>query len=190
MTDEIWDSLLPVAYKAISPYQWTPIEITRFTWEYLKTESVSSVMDLGSGVGKFCLNLVHYANGSFPVYGVEDRKDLVELSLELKQKMGLTGVHFTHSDFLVNFPFGHSHYYVFNPLYEMMKGEHSIDFKKEKSAMVFIKNLQILKNHLNHCKKGTKVITYHGFGGTALPGYKKILKKEWEIGEWMVWEKE
>ncbi|MCW7503918.1 methyltransferase domain-containing protein [Leptospira paudalimensis] len=190
MTDEIWDSFLPNEYKVLSPYQWTPIEIIRFTWEYLKTDSVTSVMDLGSGVGKFCLNLVQFSNRSFPVYGVEDRKGLVDVSETLRQKMKITGVTFTHSDFLVNFPYGHSHYYVFNPLYEMMKGQHSIDFNKEKSAMFFIKNLQILKNHLSHCKKGTKLITYHGFGGSVLPGYKIVKQKKLEFGDWMVWEKE
>ncbi|GBF42135.1 hypothetical protein LPTSP2_14210 [Leptospira ellinghausenii] len=190
MTDEIWDSLLPNEYRVLSPYQWTPIEIIRFTWEYLKTQSVYSVMDLGSGVGKFCLNLVQFANGSFPVYGVEDRKGLVTVSEKLMLKLKITGVTFTQSDFLVNFPYGHSHYYVFNPLYELMKGEHSIDFKKEKSAIEFIKNIQILKHHLYQCKKGTQVITYHGFGGSVLPGYKIVKKKEWELGEWMVWEKE
>ncbi|XDD44936.1 methyltransferase [Leptospira sp. WS39.C2] len=190
MTDQIWDSNLPAKYKSISTYQWTPVQVIEFTWQYLQTQSVSSILDLGSGVGKFCLYLAKLANGNFPIYGIEDRLDLYKVSESLKTKLKLEGVVFNHEDFLVNFPFGHSHYYLFNPLYETMKGNYSIDFEKEKSANLFLKNLQILKSNLLKCKTGTKVITYHGFGGSILPGFRILMKKELELGEWMVWERD
>ncbi|TGL04422.1 methyltransferase domain-containing protein [Leptospira bouyouniensis] len=189
MTDQIWDKFLPVKYQTLSPYQWTPISVVLSTWEYLREEKVSSVVDLGSGVGKFCLNLARVSEHQFPILGIEDRKELFQIADSLREKWNFKKVKFEHGNFLKEFPYGYSHYYCFNPLYETMKASHSIDGSKDKSAILFIQNLQLLKNHFLNCKIGTKIITYHGFGGSTLPGFKVLLKKELEFGEWMVWER-
>ncbi|TGL69056.1 methyltransferase [Leptospira jelokensis] len=190
MTDFQFDSLLPEALQILSPYQWTPNLVIAHTWEFLKGEKVSSLLDLGSGVGKFCLILSQYAKNRFPICGMEDRNELVQIAESLKIKMNVGNVSFVSSNFLESFPYGHSHYYVFNPLYETIKGSHTIGDAKIKSAKLFLHNLQRLKEHLFFCPKGTKLITYHGFGGSVLPGYKVQTKVNLELGEWMVWEKE
>lgn len=189
MTDFQFDSLLPVSLQTLSPYQWTPELVIQYTWNYLKEQSVSSIMDLGSGVGKFCLILSQYTKNKFPIYGVEDRNELLEVALTLKTNLNLANVAFKSQNFLKSFPYGHSHYYLFNPLYETMKGSHSIDDSKLKSANLFLHNLQILKELLYLCPKGTKLITYHGFGGSVLPGYKVQKKVNLDLGEWIVWER-
>ncbi|XDD41411.1 methyltransferase [Leptospira sp. WS60.C2] len=189
MTDQNWDSHLPLPYQSLSHYQWTPIQIVELTWEYLQKQTIRSVVDLGSGVGKFCLHLATLSKGRFPIVGIEDRSDLFTVSETLREKWNLSSVSFLNQSFLEDFPLGHSHYYAFNPLYETMKASFSIDMQKEKSALLFLQSVQILKNHLFRCKVGTKLITYHGFGGSVLPGYQLVLKKELEMGEWAVWER-
>lgn len=189
MTDLVWDSFLPEKFRTVSPYQWTPISVIVTSWEYLQEEKVTSIVDLGSGVGKFCLNLGKLSKDRFPILGMEDRIELYQIAESLKDKWKTREVKFEHRNFLEEFPYEYSHYYCFNPLYETMKASHSIDGTKDKSALLFIHNLQTLKNHFLNCKIGTKLITYHGFGGSVLPGFKVLLKKELEFGEWMVWER-
>ncbi|TGK78311.1 methyltransferase [Leptospira noumeaensis] len=190
MTDEIWDSYLPEKFKVLSPYQWTPIPVIERTWKYLSEEQVKSVVDLGSGLGKFCIYLSLLSKSSFPIHGLEDREDLVLIADSLKRKWGVENINWERTNFLKQFPYGHSHYYCFNPLYETMKGNHSIDISKEKSANQFLKDLQTFKQNLILLKPKTKLITFHGFGGSYLPGFKTLLKEEIEGGEFRVWEKE
>ncbi|WP_341864917.1 methyltransferase [Leptospira brenneri] len=190
MTDKIWDSYLPKKFQTLSPYQWTPIFVIERTWKFLLEDQVKSVLDLGSGVGKFCVYLSLLSKGSFPILGLEDRKELVSVSQAMKEQWKATNVDFQNTNFLKDFPLGHSHYYCFNPLYETMKGSHRIDDLKEKSANQFLKDLQSLKLNFLLLKPKTKLITYHGFGGSYLPGFKIILKEEIENGEFKVWERE
>lgn len=189
MTDLLFDSELPSSLQKLSPYQWTPVSIVKRTWEFLKGEEVRSIMDLGSGLGKFCIVLSFLAEDQFPIYGCEDREELLQMATSLQMKWKRKSVCFQKTNFLTSFPYGHSHYYCFNPLYETMKGSHSIDDTKVKSAKLFLQNIQTLKNHLYLCPKGTKLITYHGFGGSVLPGYIVIRKENDNLGEWMVWER-
>ncbi|MCG6144795.1 methyltransferase [Leptospira bandrabouensis] len=191
MTDELWDSYLPKKFQSLSSFQWTPIPVIERTWKYLSLEKeVTSLVDLGSGVGKFCIYLSILANRSINILGLEDREELVDLSLSLKALWNTPEVNFKNINFLDEFPYGHSHYYCFNPLYETMKGSHSIDSTKIKSANQFLKDLEILKRKLYQLNSGTKLITFHGFGGSFLDGFRIVLKEEIVCGEFLVWERE
>ncbi|TGL90353.1 methyltransferase [Leptospira congkakensis] len=190
MTDAIWDSFLPQKFQILSPYQWTPISVIERTWKFLSEDEVKSVVDLGSGVGKFCIYLSLVSGKSFPIFGLEDREELVLVSKSIADHWGTENVQWKTTNFLKQFPFGHSHYYCFNPLYETMKGHHSIDDSKEKSAGQFVKDLQTFKQNLVLLPSKTKLITFHGFGGSYLPGFRTILKEEIAGGEFRVWEKE
>lgn len=190
MTDELWDSYLPKKFQLLSPYQWTPISVIERTWNYLSKDKVTSVVDLGSGVGKFCIYLSKVSNHSIDILGIENREELLKISESLKEIWNTPDVNFKNTDFLNEFPTGHSHYFCFNPLYETMKGSHSIDSSKKKSAHQFLKDLEILKQKLFLLSPGTKLITFHGFGGSYLPGFRIILKEEINSGEYLIWERE
>ncbi|WP_332470472.1 methyltransferase [Leptospira abararensis] len=190
MTDDLWDSSLPEKFQTLSPFQWTPISVIERTWKYLSTNEVTSLVDLGSGVGKFCIYLSILSNHSIDILGLEDRVDLVDVSESLKEHWDTPKVQFRKQNFLQEFPEGHSHYYCFNPLYETMKGNHSIDLQKQKSANQFLKDLQTLKQNLLLLKPKTKLITFHGFGGSYLPGFRIVLKEEVSGGEYLIWERE
>lgn len=190
MTDECWDSLLPSTLQSLSPFQWTPISVIERTWKYLSSDGVTSVVDLGSGVGKFCIYLSLLFSDSIDIFGFEDREELLSVSEGLKKHWGVSKVQFQKANFLTHFPYGHSHYYCFNPLYETIKGSHSIDLKKNKSAHQFLKDLQTFKQNLFLLKPKSKLITFHGFGGSFLPGFRLVLNEEISGGEFQVWEKE
>lgn len=189
MTDAKWDSYLPLPLQTLSPFQWTPISVIDRTWKYLASENVTSVVDLGSGVGKFCIYLSYLSKNSLEIHGLEVRQELLTISETLKKHWGTNRVQFHNTDFLSQFPYGHSHYYCFNPLYETMRGSHSIDLKKNKSSNQFLKDLQTLKQNLFLLKPKSKLITFHGFGGSFLPGFRLILNEEILGGEFQVWEK-
>ncbi|TGM82143.1 methyltransferase domain-containing protein [Leptospira mtsangambouensis] len=190
MTDESWDAFLPLHLQKLSPFQWTPISVIERTWKYLFSDGVTSVVDLGSGVGKFCINLSLLSSESIEVIGLEDREELLSVSEAMKKLWGLSRVQFQKKNFLTHFPFGHSHYYCFNPLYETIKGSHSIDLKKNKSANQFLKDLRTFKQNLFLLKPKSKLITFHGFGGSYLPGFRLVLNEEISGGEFQVWEKD
>ncbi|MDF3818748.1 methyltransferase [Leptospira sp. 96542] len=187
ITDLEFDSIFPEGIKNISPYQWTPVSVIQTISEYLKTEPVSAFLDLGSGPGKLAilLSLWH----SFPIKGIEVRKNLFDFAEVIKEKLEIPNLEFFNRDFLHFDLSQFSHVYCFNPMYEQMTGKHSIDDSLPKSSILYIQNLLRLKERFKDLKLGSKIITYHGFGGKMPDNFRLIKKIELESGDVEIWEK-
>ncbi|TGN19817.1 methyltransferase [Leptospira idonii] len=187
ITDDDFDLILPEPLRLLSPYQWTSVSVIKSISEYLKTEKVTSFVDLGSGPGKLAILLSLW--NSFPVTGVEIRKELFQFADFWKKKLDIGHLKFLQRDFL-NFDISlYSHVYCFNPLYEQMTGRHSIDESLPKSSMLYVQNLIRLKEKFKELKPGTKIITYYGFGGRMPSDFKRIRKIGSSSDELEVWEK-
>src|SRR5580693_8048600 len=75
-TDDRFQHLYPPSVRSLSTRHWTPLHITRRVAQYLTPTDNVKVLDIGSGVGKFCMAAAHFSPSGF-FYGVEQRKDLV-----------------------------------------------------------------------------------------------------------------
>jgi hypothetical protein len=69
--DRDFDSLFPDMYQEISDTHWTPVEIARRAAQLLVADSSTRVLDVGSGIGKFCL--IGALTTSAHFVGVEQR---------------------------------------------------------------------------------------------------------------------
>jgi tRNA G46 methylase TrmB len=77
-SDAEFDRLYPERFQLMSFKQWTPLAIARKVAEFL-AEPNAKVLDIGSGIGKFCLTgAYHYPETLF--YGVEQRQELIHLA--------------------------------------------------------------------------------------------------------------
>src|SRR5690606_8986044 len=94
-TDEDFDSLLPLKTRMLSSRHWTPVSIAVRAAEYLAQHEATKVLDIGAGVGKFCLVAAsHSPKGEF--FGVEQRESLVRLSKKLAQDRKSTRLNSSH----------------------------------------------------------------------------------------------
>jgi hypothetical protein len=68
-------------------------------------------------------------------------------------------------------------FYLFNPFYEHKVKSIRIDTTLSYSQEEFIRYVEIVRSKLKLARVGTKVVTYHGFGGDMPLGYQ-CMKKE------------
>ena len=84
--DAVFNSLYPMRIQVKALPHWTPVEVAECASIFLAPENNVHVLDIGSGVGKFCLAAAHRKpNAEF--YGVEQRRDLVEFATRCSASM-------------------------------------------------------------------------------------------------------
>src|SRR5882672_8569148 len=96
-TDENLHNLYPVPIQRLAQRHWTPLGITKVVVDFLVPYEGVKVLDIGSGVGKFCLAGAFY-KPSASFFGIEQRKDLIVHADLAKDKLELTNVHFIHGN--------------------------------------------------------------------------------------------
>ena len=158
--DIAFDWLYPEHIEAKSRKHWSPLAAARKAAQFL-AEPDASVLDIGSGVGKFCLAGAHYYPDTF-FFGVEQRHELVLYAEEAKNYLRLPNVHFIFANMTqVNFD-EFDHFYFYNAFYENIDDEDPIDDTIEMSYSLYQYYTQYLKAALEQRPSGTKLVTYHG----------------------------
>jgi SAM-dependent methyltransferase len=165
-----FDKLYPKNIQAKSVRHWTPLNVARTAAEFLAPHNNVHVLDIGSGVGKFCLAAAkHKPNAVF--YGVEQRKDLVDNALDVSSKSGIYNVSFIHGNFTQLDFRQFDHFYFFNSFYENLKGTEKIDYKIEHSLSLYNYYNRYLFKQLEQKPTGTRIATYHSLEDEIPPCY-------------------
>ena len=81
VTDEEFDVIYPTDIQTLSRRHFTPIAIAKMAAEYLADQPNARILDIGSGVGKFCMIGAACTKGHFT--GVEQRENLSNLANEI-----------------------------------------------------------------------------------------------------------
>lgn len=93
-------------------------------------------MDIGSGAGKFCLSASHFKpNGLF--YGIEQRKELLDIAVVEEYNLGLDNVAFLHGNFTQLDFTQFNHFYFYNSFHENIEGTDKIDYKIQHSLSLY-----------------------------------------------------
>jgi SAM-dependent methyltransferase len=168
--DVEFDRIFPLEFQSLSPTFFTPTEIAVRAAELLVTDADTKVLDVGSGVGKFCLIGALSTRGWF--YGVEQRKRLVDLAKSIADDFEIPRVDFLEGDARRLDWRCFQSFYLFNPFVEHLYKEgdrldQSIGFSED-AYLEMVRGVQI---RLHRLPVGTRVVTYHGFGGDMPPGY-------------------
>lgn len=168
--DAAFDWMYPEHFQLLSLKHWTPLAIARKAAAFL-SEPGARVLDIGSGIGKFCLAAAY----EFPethFYGVEQRHELVYHAEEAKNYTQLHGVNFIHANITqVNFK-EFDHFYFYNSFYENIGTGCPIDDTIEMSESLYAYYTQYLLNALDEKSPGTRLVTFHSFGEEVPPSYK------------------
>ncbi len=160
--DAEFDWLYPEHLQSLSQKQWTPVAIARKAAEYLAVKG-AKVLDVGSGIGKFCLTAAHFYPDSF-YFGVEQRHELVHYAQTTQKYLDINNVSFIHANITqVNFH-QFDHFYFYNSFFENLDQENAIDDHIETSYGLYAYYSRYLKSMLNDKPSGTRVVTYQSFG--------------------------
>lgn len=172
-SDAELNKVYPEYVQQLSRRHWTPLLIATESARFLAGNEEVVILDVGSGVGKFCI-----AGGYFHprarFVGVEQREQLVQLADEARDRIGLSNVQFMCSNFTqVDFN-QYDHFYFYNSFYENLTGTDKIDDSIDYSAELYNYYTRYLFKQLDKKPAGTRLVTYHSLEDEVPPGYHVV----------------
>lgn len=169
-SDEQFHHLYPLTIRQLAHRHWTSLAVAELVAKFLSPSPAAKVLDIGSGVGKFCLTGAYY-NGSAQFYGIEQRKDLVGHANTAKKILGLANVHFMHGNFTQLDFSQYDHFYFYNAFYEHLTDTDKIDEHITFSTSLYNYYNRYLYKKLDAMPAGTRLATFHTLEDRVPPGY-------------------
>jgi SAM-dependent methyltransferase len=158
LNDHEFDYLYNESYRRISNIHWTPIEVVISALDWLNIKSKTKVLDIGSGVGKFCSIGGLTTNGSFT--GIEKRYKLIEEAKKINKKLGVKNVKYIQSNITeIDFSKFDAFYY-FNPFCEQISINGKIDNLISYSQEKFRRYEDYVIDQFAQLPINTRVVTY------------------------------
>lgn len=184
-SDEELDALFPLKIRKLSSRHWTPVSIAKRIAAFFAQHGNSRILDIGSGVGKFCLVAASVSSAHF--IGVEQRESLVRLSRKIALKHRVERVEFLHSNILsINFR-DYDGFYFFNSFEENRSLTDRIDDEVDLNRYLYHHYSRYLCGQLEGLPQGTKIVTYCS-GSEIIPDNYVLLRTEIK-GKLKFWEK-
>jgi SAM-dependent methyltransferase len=184
--DAAIDALFPEGIAELSARHFSPVSVARRAAELLAPTSDHRVLDLGAGPGKFCIVGAAWTGASFT--GIEHRKHFVKAAIEAAARSGVANAHFIHANMLELSWRPYDSYYLFNPFAEQLLG--GIDGTVTVSPARFAFYVREVRERLRLARMGTRVVTYHGFGGNMPPSFRLVLREQAGSDELELWVKD
>ena len=112
INDAVFDLLYPERIRKLSREHWTPMGIAKKSAKFLAAEPGKKILDIGSGVGKFCFIGAHYSP-EVSFYGIEQREELYQYALATRELTAAKNVNFIHGNFTQIDLADFDHFYFF-----------------------------------------------------------------------------
>lgn len=183
LTEENFNALLPEYLQRSSRIFFTPIRIAQIATQWLTEDGKKNVLDIGAGVGKFCVAGARYSDSYF--CGVEYRPSLAKLANKLIRDFGIENAIVKNENIMdVDFT-NFDAFYLYNPFFENLMFETRLNNEVELRGPLYGYYSAHTEKQLDKTKPGTRLVTYHG-NNFEIPGsFKKI--KEAEGGILKLW---
>lgn len=186
--DSVFDStIFPEEMQELSKTHWSPIKVTLEAIKMIAPSKRTRVLDIGSGCGKFCLVAGLSSLGNY--FGIEIRPNLYEIANRKKEKLNVENVEFLLGDMTKLDWSKFDAFYLYNPFFENIASYNHIDHSIPLATEHFVRYTATVTAKLRKCKVGTKVVTYHGFGGDMPNDYFCEARKKAGSGELNLWVK-
>jgi len=172
-SDYQFHQLYPEQIQGLARRHWTPLSVARKAALFLAAETGVRILDIGCGVGKFCLGAAYYKPDAL-YFGVEQRKNLVERAEEARERLGFYNVSFLHGNFTELDLRDYDHFYFYNSFYENLQETDKIDDSIAYSAELFHYYNRYLFRQLDRMPSGTRLATFHSLEGEIPPGFQVV----------------
>lgn len=170
--DHIFDDLYPEHIQALSPMHWTSVDIAKKAGEFLSIPN-AKVLDIGSGVGKFCL-VAGFFHPETAFYGIEQRSELFTFAEIAREEIDLPNVNFMHGN-LIELDFDdYDHFYFYNPFYENIEPDSRIDYAVKTSFELYDRYSRFVYEMLDKKPAETRLVTFHGADSQVPPSYQLV----------------
>lgn len=189
VSDRAFDAALyPADFRDRSSTFWTPVHVALRVTELLVASRATRVLDVGSGAGKFCI-VGAAATGALFV-GVEQREQLVTIAAAASLRARTRTARFFHGDIAEVDVETFDALYLFNPFEENVWAPSEwFDDRVELSLEKARRDVGQAEALLARARSGTRVATYHGFGGDMPSSYDRVLSERCHTGQLELWMK-
>jgi hypothetical protein len=170
--DREFDMIYPKHIQQLSNQHWTSIDVAKKASFFLVNKPNVKVLDIGSGVGKFCIVGALTTSGDF--YGVEQRKELADISKKIVSEYRIANLKILHSNITdINFS-DYNSFYFFNSFYENLDKTRIIDLNVKISPHRYQEYRDYMYSQLSNAPIGTRLATYYSLYSEIPPGYKIV----------------
>jgi SAM-dependent methyltransferase len=185
-SDKDFDALFPLKMRKLSNTHWTPVSIARKAISFFEKEGCKSVLDLGSGLGKFCL--IAAASSEIKITGIEQRENLVQLARKIAFNHQLSNLEFIHGDLISQDFRDFDGFYFFNSFEENINSKDSLDRENSLNPIQYEKYILALRSKFDALPLRTKLVTYCG-EASEIPDSYRLLSQSHK-GKLRFWEKQ
>ncbi len=173
--DRVFDAIYPLSARVRSTLYWTPVEVAVRAASLLANRAGATILDIGSGVGKFCI--VASASAHADVRGIEHRPHLIDIAREAARRVGVTAT-FDGGAIDEQDAAAIDGFYLYNPFAEnLCSTTEYLDTTVELSASRFSRDVDATVRLLSKARLGARVVTYCGFGGDLPDGFVLALRE-------------
>jgi len=166
-------NLFPHPIQKLDALHWSPLQVAGKAVQYLAQEEGVRILDIGSGVGKFCLAGAYYKPSAM-FYGVEQREHLVWQASLVRDRLGLTNVQFLHCNFTQLDLREYDHFYFYNSFFENLSHKERIDDSIAYSRELYDYYSYYLNRQLEELPAGTRIVTYCSWGDEIPASYVQV----------------
>lgn len=180
VSDILFDRFLPSAARSVSAMYWTPLAAAVVAARWFDEVGARTVLDIGSGAGKFCVAAALASKASF--VGVEHRANLVDVARQLARQFRIADrASFLHEPFAADIAVGADAYYLYNPFGEnLFERAEQLDASVELGDPRYLRDVAFAEDLLKRAAVGTHLVTYSGFGGLVPRTYAQV-RVEWSL---------
>jgi hypothetical protein len=174
--ERMFDRFLEPEMRSVSRRYWTPLLVAVRAAEWFGDLGVRSVVDIGSGPGKFCVGAALAGDATFT--GVEQRVRFVVAARSLARTFEVEDrVRFVCGTFgssELTLPDADA-YYLYNPFGENLFPRHDrLDADVDLSVSRYAREVSAMEDMLLQLPLGAYLLTYNGFGGRMPTSYDEI----------------
>lgn len=185
LKDSEFDKIYPATIRKMSKRHFTPVDVAIKACQLLVTKPKQKILDIGSGVGKFCFVASAYTEAHYT--GIDYRKNLIELCKKITETYRFNNVSFIHKNILkVDFT-KYDAFYFFNSFQEQIDKSAKIDDEIETNPENFKIYSAYLKSQFEKMPDGTRIVTYH-VNSNQIPETYRLVSMHFN-GLLMCWEK-
>jgi len=172
LTEDNFNSSLPDYLQARSKRFFTPFHIAQTATDWLTEDGKKRVLDIGAGVGKFCVAGATHSDSFF--CGIEYRPSLAKIANELIIKFNISNAVVQQGDITeIDFE-NFDAFYLYNPFFENLIPALRLNNEVELAASLYGYYFNHTEKQLDKAKSGTRLVTYHGNNFEVPKAYKKV----------------
>jgi SAM-dependent methyltransferase len=182
--DRVFDAIYGSTIRGLSKRFWTPVGVARRAAQLFHRAGARSVLDVGSGAGKFVLVAAAEAP-EVTFSGIEQRPHLVRVARHALARLRLPNVRLSVGDGSRAPWTGYDGLYFFNPFVEnLFDAGEAMDWTVELSRERFFGDVLRVERALRAAPAGTLLVTYHGLSG-RVPACYELCTNERAGSDWL-----